>query len=477
MNRNTSSYLSSSVRHLLRLSFENCRDTSLNNQALQCLRKEGQVLVFEDQPIQCLLGNVIIDDYSQRTGQWYKSVLRRLSPLFNYCHDMINREPFKKDIVQDDFLKWLTHPALVYEAISMLQSRDDKNVANEVILSLTPMLERSLGDILFTYNKKLKIPSLLRDLINTQELFDAIKSPILMLLLHVMIGTPQGLNLRNLAWHGFPRPGEISPILASSLIVLIFSIGEALISNKYDQVEHRTSVDLLGQKGLMSKIEAIYGSIPYTVDEISDTFMHMLQPDDPKGPVLQRVHKLLSKNKFRQALYLLIPEWECQARLLFTLVNTCPSRSLTAEDSRLYLTFDEILSKIRVDADEPSKEIENLFPVTIGDPHMEYLIDCLILPEGPRLRDKISHGELDLNEDMTSSVFRMCIYVIMASFNDLEQYLSSSSSTKYLSDYSALFHPKRLLIEEIDEVTIQVQNLSEHPSLYETQDLGNFKKK
>merc|ERR1712029_422836 len=88
------------------------------------------------------------------------------------------------------------------------------------------------------------------------------------------------------------------------------------------------------------------------------------------------------------------------------------------------------------------------------------------------LRDKISHGELDLNEDMTSSTWGMCIYVIMASFNDLEQYLSSSSSTKYLSDYSALFHPKRLLIEEIDEVTIQVQNLSEHPSLYETQDLG-----
>ena len=103
MNRNTSSYLSSSVRHLLRLSFENCRDTSLNNQALQCLRKEGQVLVFEDQPIQCLLGNVIIDDYSQRNGQWYKRVLRRLSPLFNYCHDMINRETFKKDLAKDDF--------------------------------------------------------------------------------------------------------------------------------------------------------------------------------------------------------------------------------------------------------------------------------------------------------------------------------------------------------------------------------------
>ena len=145
----------------------------------------------------------------------------------------------------------------------------------------------------------------------------------------------------------------------------------------------------------------------------------------------------------------------------------------------MYLTFDEILSKVRVTEgeDDDSKEVENLFPVTIGDEHMEYLLDCLILPEGPRLRDKISHGELDLNEEMTNSVFRMCIFLIMASFNDLEQYLSSagsSSTVQYLSDYHSLFHPKRLLMEEIDNVTIQVENLSDHPSLYETQNLGDI---
>ena len=105
MNRNTSSYLSSSVRHLLRLSFENCRDTSLNNQAVQCLRKEGQVLVFEDQPIQFLLGNVIIDDYSERTKEWYKVVLRRLSPLFNLCHEMLMREDFTEDIINNERYK------------------------------------------------------------------------------------------------------------------------------------------------------------------------------------------------------------------------------------------------------------------------------------------------------------------------------------------------------------------------------------
>ena len=79
---------------------------------------------------------------------------------------------------------------------------------------------------------------------------------------------------------------------------------------------------------------------------------------------------------------------------------------------------------------------------------MEFLLDLLVLPEGPRLRDKVSHGEVNLDEDMSNSVFRMCIYIIIASYNDLSRYLSPSSeedtrASSSLSDYRALFHPKR----------------------------------
>ena len=62
-------------------------------------------------------------------------------------------------------------------------------------------------------------------------------------------------------------------------IVLIFSIGEALISNKYDQLEHRTSVDLLGQKETCLRWKLFMDQfLLWYVNEISDTFMHMLQP-------------------------------------------------------------------------------------------------------------------------------------------------------------------------------------------------------
>ena len=71
-----------------------------------------------------------------------------------------------------------------------------------------------------------------------------------------------GLNLRNLVWHGFPSPGEISPALVSSLIVLMFSIGEGLISNKYEVIETRPTLDLLGAY-IVVKFGSIFMLVPY----------------------------------------------------------------------------------------------------------------------------------------------------------------------------------------------------------------------
>ena len=66
------SYLSPNVKQLLRTAVEPCRDANLNNQALQCLRTEGQVLILEDHPIQFLLDSVDITDLTIRNHQWYR---------------------------------------------------------------------------------------------------------------------------------------------------------------------------------------------------------------------------------------------------------------------------------------------------------------------------------------------------------------------------------------------------------------------
>nr|CAD7417704.1 unnamed protein product [Timema poppensis] len=85
------------------------------------------------------------------------------------------------------------------------------------------------------------VPSLLRDLLATQELKDILGSTQIVFM-QVLIGTPLGLNLRNIVWHGFPRPEEIKDHFVTTLLITVASIGELLESQSVDicQLPSRT---------------------------------------------------------------------------------------------------------------------------------------------------------------------------------------------------------------------------------------------
>ena len=78
------------------------------------------------------------------------------------------------------------------------------------MLLVSSTLERILGDIYMVCSKAVQCPSLLRDLLQTPELKDVLGERF-MFCLQVYIGPPSGLNLRNLAWHGFLSHGELQP--------------------------------------------------------------------------------------------------------------------------------------------------------------------------------------------------------------------------------------------------------------------------
>merc|ERR1719447_581244 len=46
--------------------------------------------------------------------------------------------------------------------------------------------------------------------------------------MRLLVGSPLTLNLRNLVWHGFVFPGEISPIFVTATFLLFTSIGVKL---------------------------------------------------------------------------------------------------------------------------------------------------------------------------------------------------------------------------------------------------------
>ncbi|KAF6270204.1 ER membrane associated RNA degradation [Rhinolophus ferrumequinum] len=97
-------------------------------------------------------------------------------------------------------------------------------------------------------------------------------------------------------------------------------------------------------------------------------------------------------HRFADCAMLLVTQLETGLRHLFATINKCPQRLLTAESTALYTTFDEILAKHLNDG-----EINQL-PLFLGEPAMEFLWDFLNHQQGPRVRDHLSHGEINLSE-------------------------------------------------------------------------------
>ncbi|XP_027407911.1 endoplasmic reticulum membrane-associated RNA degradation protein isoform X9 [Bos indicus x Bos taurus] len=117
---------------------------------------------------------------------------------------------------------------------------------------------------------------------------------------------------------------------------------------------------------------------------------------------------------FADCAILLLMQLETGLRRVFAEVNECPKRLLTAESTALYTTFDEILAKHLNDGKI------NQLPLFLGEPAMEFLWDFLNHQEGPRLRDRLSHGEVSLPEfpkEAASQLLAFC-FVLLLRFID-----------------------------------------------------------
>ncbi|ELU04535.1 hypothetical protein CAPTEDRAFT_86473, partial [Capitella teleta] len=108
-------------------------------------------------------------------------------------------------------------------------------------------------------------------------------------------------------------------------------------------------------------------------------------------PVWHRAISLFRCNRFGDCVLLLLPQLEHVMRRIYATANGCTERVLTAESNVLFTTFDEIFSEMLPNG------VPNEVRSSIGDQRMNLLLDLLTYPEGPRIRDRLSHGECDLN--------------------------------------------------------------------------------
>ncbi len=334
---------------------------------------------------------------------YFMHCARALAPWFNTAHRHHGRLSQNDSVrflqVFEKHTQWTSSPSCALRlARELPQCAGCGERVLEWFLLYFPLLERSLGDVFLCRGRQ--CPSLLKDLLLTTEL-RTLLSVTAMRLLRVLIGPPISLNLRNVLWHGFPKPGEIPEQYAWVMFCLLPSLGKLLEENglQPSEIPHR---DFLSLSPFQSD-HVIFSELD-TADYSDLIERSELIPAEMKALWRLSVVRFESA-QFGACASILLPQLEHVLRLLFAEQNGCAERVRTAETAEFFTTFDEMLVKVLPDG----AENQLLRALTPGLLHL--LLDLLHHPEGPRVRDRLSHGEVDADqvpEQVAQSVIAAC---------------------------------------------------------------------
>ncbi|RUS25760.1 hypothetical protein BC938DRAFT_471699 [Jimgerdemannia flammicorona] len=295
---------------------------------------------------------------------------------------------------------------------------------SSLLLGLT-IVERTLGDIVYTYHGKdaAKVPFLIKELVALPCLKAVMVGGAKMaILLTHLIGPPVTLNLRNILWHGFVSPNEFLPSPARELDALMVVVWASVVRRTMAGVEGwewlerrpgRWGYEGWYWSGRDSEENGKVGSLGF--EEIYEQVVF----GDAKPPSYSpaHLHHIISRSTFpiphthatwhgavsylsspAPLLFLItvMPLLEHAIRRVFVCVNpdVREDKICTSEDE-----FFLVLDLVCAEEVEPGFLVEgvvggrNRVAKELGDGIMDLLLDLFVYPSGPRLRDKIAHGE------------------------------------------------------------------------------------
>ncbi|KAF0883419.1 EMARD protein, partial [Crocuta crocuta] len=376
----------------------------------------------------------------------YPGSVRLLGPVCEAVHShLLSLTKGQFELRYTPWLQWTAFPELFPEILDALESFQSSAISLS-LMKLTACLERALGDVFLLHGKE--CPFLLRDLLTSQELAQVFGQSV-MDVLKVFIGSPHGLNLRNILWHGFASPQEIPPKYCSMLLLLTAGLGQLLRSylqqTKFALV-HRPFRALPNLEDLA--VFPVTSEVLSVLEEVmkKSTFILKIMLPYWEDALIK-----FKSHRFADCAMLVLAQLETGLRRVFATVNTCPQRLLTAESTALYTTFDEILAKHLNDGKV------NQLPLFLGEPAMEFLWDFLNHQEGPRVRDHLSHGEISFPEFPKAAANQLLAFstVLLLRFIDegLLSVLKEKAVVKSLvalaEGYSAHFHPVSQLKKQV----------------------------
>ncbi|XP_014730979.1 PREDICTED: endoplasmic reticulum membrane-associated RNA degradation protein isoform X1 [Sturnus vulgaris] len=398
---------------------------------------------------------------SDESVDYIKSI-RSLGPVcesVNLYFKSLSKEQFV--IQYASWFHWTNCTEVFLEVFDVLQCTQTTEIALG-LMKLTSCLERALGDVYLL--KGNDCPFLLRDLLASEQLADVFGQAV-MNVLRVFIGSPHGLNLRNVLWHGFASPQEIPAKYCAMLLLLTAGLGQLLqtyLLQTKGVLVHRPYVIFISLEEL--------DAFPDLNDEILSIAEELVKLSSfvlkTMLPFWIAALTAFRNSRYADSVILLLPQLEVGLRLLFTTTNKCPNRLLTAESSAFYTTFDEMLAK-HLDNEEV-----NQLPVVLEEPAMDFLWDFLNHQEGPRIRDRLSHGEINLEtfpREVANQIIGFAI-TILCRFSDEDMYSFKEHMVlkplmNCASCYRSRFHPISRLKKQVFEVLECMKSIQLWPEL------------
>ncbi|KJE97487.1 hypothetical protein CAOG_07337 [Capsaspora owczarzaki ATCC 30864] len=306
-------------------------------------------------------------------------------------------------------LEWMSQHQVIHVSLDAWMGNTFASAKMACALAMTAHLERSLADVCRWQGGTR--PLLFRDLLLVPELVEVF-GPDTIFLLRVLLGPPAGLNLRNIIWHGFLTVDELAAPLVWFLVALCGQLGQQLKSHSQTCSFVATHASEL--KSFAAYNDALMQSFPATVEfPLDDARMG-------NDAVLLLQTSTLPFSRYFGSI-LLLPQLEHALRIRFVETNNCPGRLLTAEPDELFTTFTEILSTSST----------NLLVEHLPRQLLELLLDLLVCQTGPRIRDRVSHGDADVSS-ITDGVARALLNLVIS---------LQSPESKSLESYRSLYHP------------------------------------
>lgn len=237
-----------------------------------------------------------------------------------------------------------------------------------------------------------------------------------------ILADPKGLNLRNIATHGFSFDTCLSLPLLRSLSIKILS---KLPEYQPPIFDFNQELSLLKYHSFRLNIFSSIQNNDYSISSFSlfSSDNHNIFPllDDARLQSLHLSYELYNEGRFVDSLLLLFPILEHSIRRAAVSIMNLPISRLCASPDEHFLSIPEALEAF-------PEDFKNM------------TTDLLFIPNGPRIRDRVMHGAIrEIPKE-----FAYCVFSIFEKFT---QFFNGNDENEFKWNFA--FHPSRCLEYEI----------------------------